>query len=76
MRRSIADNVESTANITGERTEALWAIFNAIERLVSDLDIKVLCKHGALQARLAADEMSYLSEQANKDFPDCKKEGA
>jgi hypothetical protein len=59
-------NIECNAHITYEQASAMGAIFQAIERLTSDGTIKQLCKHGALQADLQANDIDAMLERAMK----------
>mgnify|MGYP000240447617 CR=1 FL=1 len=59
-------DIECNAHITFEQAKAMGAIFRAIERLTQDNTIKELCRHGALQADLQANDIDVLRECAVK----------
>jgi len=59
-------DIESNACVTYEQAIAMGAIFEAIGRLTQDITIKDLCAHGALQAKLQANDIDCLRENAVK----------
>lgn len=58
------DDIDHLAEVSCEQSEAIAALFRAIERLTDDQDIKTLCNHGALQATLQGDCIDSLRERA------------
>jgi hypothetical protein len=59
-------DIEGTTDIMYEQTEALTALFRAIERLTLDNNIKKLSKHGRLQVNIQADYIDEMHERARK----------